>query len=136
MRYEPHENELAAVPQMVDDELLEYFLYTVFETDEVWGLKDGPQWLMRSVDGHDTLAVWPYQCYASNAAADHWPALSPTADTLEFFTYQLLNRAAQQGLIVEIMPRGSQTAGCLITPQRLFAMIENMMESRDSNVGD
>lgn len=135
MRYEPHPDEVAAVPQMSDEELLEYFLYRIFETDEVWGLKDGPQWLTRSVGEVKTLPVWPYKRYAADAAVGDWLQLAPVVESVDFFTYQSLNRLAQQDLTVEIMPRAG-TPGCLISPRRLFGMLENMMEARDYTVGD
>ena len=68
MRYEPYEDEYAAVPTMSDEELLEYFLYRINETDEVWGLQDGVEWITRVIDGRETLPVWPYKRYAEVAA--------------------------------------------------------------------
>lgn len=64
MRYQPHRDEIAAVPDMSDEERLEYFLYRVFETDEVWCLKDAGQPVIRDVAGRDTLPVWPYKIFA------------------------------------------------------------------------
>ncbi|OAI22040.1 DUF2750 domain-containing protein [Methylomonas sp. MED-D] len=135
MRYDPHPEEIAAVPDMSDEERLEYFLYRIFETDEVWGLKEGPQPLIRELDGRNTLPVWPYKRYAADAVAGEWAHLAPGVESVDFFTYQTLNKLAREEVTVEIMPRPG-AAGCLITPQRLFGMLENMMESRDYTVGD
>lgn len=135
MRYEPHPDEVAAIPDLSDEELLEYFLYRIFETDEVWELKDGAQSVTRQVGDYETLAVWPYKCYAEDAAVGDWTHLKPVADSTDFFAYQTLNKIARQGLTVEIMPRAA-APGCLITPQRLFGMLENIMEARDHTVGD
>ena len=135
MRYEPHKDEYAAVPTMTNEELLEYFLYRIFETDEVWTLRDGPQSVTRELDHHETLPVWPYLRYAEDAAVGEWSDLKAVADSVEYFTYQTLDKAARQGVSIEIMPR--ETApGCLISAQRLFSILENMMESRDFTVGD
>jgi hypothetical protein len=135
MRYEPHEDEYAAVPTMTDEELLEYFLYRIFETDEVWCLKDGPQLVIRQVEGRETLPVWPYKRYADDAAVGEWAELQATADSVDFFSDQTLQKLIRQGLQVEIMPRQS-ALGCLISPQQLSSILENMMESRDFMVGD
>lgn len=135
MRYEPHKDEVAAVPTMTDEELLEYFLYRIFETDEVWGLKEGGQWLGRQWQEQETLPVWPYKRYAEDAATGDWAGCSPVAESVESFCYQMLNSLARSGKVVEIMPRAT-AAGCLISPQRLFSMLENMMEARESTVGD
>ncbi|OAI12236.1 hypothetical protein A1507_01705 [Methylomonas koyamae] len=135
MRYQPHRDEIAAVPEMSDDERLEYFLYRVFETDEVWCLKDAGQPVIRDVAGRETLPVWPYKIFAEAAATGDWEGLQPVPESVDYFTYQTLNRAAGQEVTLEIMPRGS-APGCLIAPQRLFGMLENMMESRDYTVGD
>ncbi len=135
MRYEPHKDEYAAVPNMTDDELLEYFLYRIFETDEVWGLKEGAHIVTHQLEDQETLPVWAYKCYADDAAVGEWAHLKAVADSVEFFTYQTLHRFAGQGLMVEIMPRQS-APGCLINARRLSSMLENMMEARDHTLGD
>lgn len=135
MRYEPHKDEIAAIPTMSDEEILEYFLYRIFETDEVWGIKATGQWQTRQRQDHQTLVVWPYKCLAENAAIGEWADCMPIAESIESFTYQTLNSAAKTGKVIEIMPRG-QEVGCLIYPQRLFSMLENMMEARETNLGD
>ncbi len=135
MRYEPHNDESILLPTMTDAELLEYFLYRIFETDEVWTLRAGGQPVIREAADHKMLPVWPYKGYAEDAAVGDWAELPAIADSVDYFTYQTLDKLARQGVTVEIMPRGQQ-AGCLITPQRLFSMLENMMEARDYTVGD
>jgi len=128
MRYQPYEDEYAAVPTMTDTQLLEYFLYRTLETEEVWGLKDGPQWLTRELDGQVTQPIWPYKRYAEEAAVDDWQNLTPVADSLEFFVYQTLKKRGMQEVMLEIMPRKSGT-GCLINAQRLFTILEGMMDA-------
>lgn len=135
MRYEPHQDESTLLPSMTDAELLEYFLYRVFETDDVWTLRVGGQSVTREVANQKTLPVWPYKRYAEDAAVGDWSGLPAIADSVDYFTYQTLDKAARQGITVEIMPRREQ-AGCLITPQRIFSMLESMMEARDYTVGD
>lgn len=135
MRYEPYEDEYAAVPTMTDEELLEYFLYRILETDEVWGLKEGPRWITRSVEGRETLPVWPFKRFADEAAVGEWQNLKPSADSLEFFSYQTLNKPAMRGVMIEIMPR-NQGLGCLISPQRLLGILEGTMHSAEYTLED
>ncbi|MCQ8104730.1 DUF2750 domain-containing protein [Methylomonas sp. SURF-2] len=135
MRYEPYQDEYDAVPTMTDEELLEYFLYRILETDEVWGLKDGPQWMTRNIDGMQTLPVWPFKRFAAEAAIGEWQHLKPAADAMEFFIYRTLNNSARQGLTIEIMPR-STGKGCLISPQRLLTILEGTMHSGEYTLED
>lgn len=135
MRYQPHPDEVAATAAMSHDELLEYFLYRIFETDEVWTLKEDGQPILGDVGDQQTLPVWAYQCFAEQAAVGGWANLQPAADSVDFFTYQLLNRVARQDLAVDIMPRPG-VSGCVIGPQQLFGLLENMMEAREQTVGD
>lgn len=135
MRYEPHEDEYAAVPTMTNEELLEYFLYRIFETDEVWSLKEGPQAVTRRFEDQEIQPVWAYKRYADDMAIGEWAPLRAVADSADFFAYQTLSSLARRGVMIEIMPRKA-APGCLISPQRLFGMLENMMEARDSTVGD
>lgn len=135
MRYEPYQDEYAAVPTMTDEELLEYFLYRILETDEVWGLKDGPQWITRTVGTQTTLPVWPFKRFADEAAVGDWQHLKPGADSMEFFIYRTLSKQARQGVLIEIMPRTSG-AGCLIIPQRLLTILEGTMHSGEYTLED
>lgn len=135
MRYEPYEDEYAAVPTMTDDDLLEYFLYRIAETDEVWGLKDGPQWITREIGGRETQPVWPFKRYAADAAVGDWQGFTPVPESVEFFVYQLLNKLAARGVTIEIMPRESG-AGCLISPKRLFSLLDDMRDSGEYTVDD
>jgi len=135
MRYEPYQEEYDAAQTMSDEELLENFLYRIVEMDEVWGLKESSQWTTRVIDGQETLPVWPYRRYADDAAVGEWENLIAIAETLDFFIYQILNKLAAQGVLVEIMPRKT-TAGCLISPQRLFNFLEGMRESREFVLDD
>ena len=135
MRYKPYEEESAAVPHMTDEDLLEYFLYRIAETDEVWGLKEGPQWITREIDGHETQPVWPLRYYADASSVGEWENMIPIAESLEFFTYQILTRLTTRKVLIEIMPRLSGP-GCLISPQRLFGLLENMRESGEFVLDD
>jgi hypothetical protein len=46
-----------------------------------------------------------------------------------------LHKLARQEFMIQIMPYQS-SPGCLMSPQRLFGILENMMEARDNMVGD
>jgi hypothetical protein len=135
MRYEPYEDEYAAVPSMTDEELLEYFMFRIAETDEVWGLKEGSRWITREIDGRETLPVWPFKRYADKAAIGDWQNLPASAESIEFFIYQILTKLAIRDGLVEIMPRDSGV-GCLISPTRLFSYLEDMRESGECMVED
>ncbi|MDD2759198.1 MAG: DUF2750 domain-containing protein [Methylomonas sp.] len=135
MRYEPYDDEYAAVPTMNDEELLEYFLFSILETDEIWGLKDGPSWITRSIAGQEVLPVWPFKRFAAEAATGDWQGLKPGADSLEYFIYNTLSTRAKQGVMIEIMPRISGT-GCLINPQRLVTILENTMHAGEYTLDD
>lgn len=135
MRYEPYEDEYAAVPKMADEELLEYFLFRIAEADEVWGLKEGPQWIRRKIDGRETLPVWPFKRYAADAAVGEWQNFTPVVESVEFFLYRILKKLAMSDVAIEIMPRESGV-GCLISPQRLFNFLEDMRDSGECMVGD
>ena len=136
MRFEPYEDEYTAVSTMADEELLEYFLFRICETDEVWGLKEGPNWITREINGMETQPVWPFKRYAADATSNaQWQNLKPVAESLEFFIYQILNRLTKQNISIEIMPRETG-AGCLISPQRLLNYLEDMRDAGECMVED
>lgn len=131
MKYTPYEDEYAAVPDMTEAELLEYFLYRVFETEEIWGLKESAlQWLTHEVNGQLVQPLWPYKRYADEAAIEQWENFVPVAVSLEYFMEQTLNELAMNDIFIEIMPRKLATR-CLISPHRLHSILEGMMETSE-----
>ena len=135
MRYEPYEDEYKAVPTMTDDELFEYFLFSILETDEVWGLKAGASWMTRQVGEQETLPIWPFKRFALEAMAENSQDLTPSADSMEYFIYNTLSSYARQGVMIEIMPRSSGV-GCLVHPQRFVTIVENTMHSAEYTLDD
>lgn len=135
MRYEPYEDEYAAVPTMSDEELFEYFLFRILETDEVWGLKQGPHWLTREIDGRVTLPIWPFKRFADEAAPQLSPGLKAVADSIDYFMDQTLPKMAKQGISIEVMPRKAG-AGCLVTPGRMATILEGTRYSAEYTLED
>lgn len=131
------QDEYATLCALPDADILEYFLFRSCETDEVWGLKDkhDAQWLQRETAGLTTLPIWPSREFAAFAAAEHWPGQTAAAESLEYFLHGMLDRLARQQLVLEILPR-PDAPGCLIKPQRLFDLLDNLRESSECSLGD
>lgn len=129
MRYEPYDDEYAAVPDMTDAQLLEYFLSRIYETEEVWGLKEGgAYWFSYQREDQETLPLFAYKRYAEEAAVGEWEVLIPVAESLEFFMERTLPRLEQQNVILEIMTRKSGR-GSLVTPRQLNSILEGMIDA-------
>lgn len=128
MRYAPYQNEYLAAQTMSDGERLDYFLTRVFETDEVWLLRNQHGWLQRELESRPSCLLWPYQRFAADAALDYWHDYSPSSMALDFFLDHLLDDLIAQNLMIDIMPRGI-AAGCLITAQRLRSIFRGMIDA-------
>lgn len=128
MRYSPYPAEINAVSDMNDAQLLEYFLTRVYETEEVWGLDDGCEWVMVERDGQATLAIWPYRHFALEAARQHWQDVEPTAESLEDFVYETLGMLMNDDSMLLVMG-SSPERGCLVSPHRLYDIFTGMMNS-------
>lgn len=134
MRYEPYEDEYASVPSMTDAQLLEYFLLRIYETEEVWGLKEGgAYWMTYERDGRDTLPVFAYKRYADEAAVADWELLIPVADSLEFFMERTLPRLLEQDICLEIMPQ-QPGKGSIVTPRQLLSILEGMVDAGEYTI--
>lgn len=127
MRYAPYEQDVHAFAIMNEAQLLEYFLTRVFETEEVWGLDDGCEWITRESNGQMIMPVWPYQQLAAMDAADSEGA-SPTAESLEDFVYQTLGQLMEEDIVLAVMGSTSQR-GCLVSPHRLYEIFTGMFNA-------
>lgn len=128
MRYAPYEQEVTAVADMSEAQLLEYFLTRVFETEEVWGLDDGCEWIMVEHNGQWVMPVWPYRQYAAEAITKQECNSIPAAESLEDFVYQTLGQLMDDDAVLEIMST-EKRPGCLVSPHRLYDIFTGMFNA-------
>lgn len=129
MRYTPYEQEYVEAATLDDSQRLEYFLTRVFETEEVWGLDDGAEWVMRDRQpAEKSLLVWPYQKYAVEAAEGPWRDLEAQAESLECFISNTLEMLIDENAVIEIMGQENEL-GCIISPHRLLSILAGMIDA-------
>ncbi|MBM96360.1 MAG: hypothetical protein CMI09_11035 [Oceanospirillaceae bacterium] len=128
MRFTPYDEEYAAVPELRGAELLDYFLLRAFETEEVWSLREGKDWMIRDASEHRVMSLWPYKRYASDAALDIWQSGRPDAVALEYFLEDIIPELIADNILFDVMPRNGET-GFLISPQKLASIFEGMMDA-------
>ena len=129
MRYSPYGYEYSALEKMNDNQLLEFFLTRIFETEEVWGLDDTVEWIIRDNDvSHASLPVWPYKNLANEAAIGHWQSLFASDMSLEEFMRHTLDTMKEENILIEIIPRKGKH-GCLIEAAKLLSILEGMIDA-------
>lgn len=128
MRYAPYSKELIDLEEMSDNLILEYFLTRVFETEEVWGLDDGCEWVVTMQGDQQIMPIWPYQQLAAENVQQFHDSYSPTAESLEDFVFETLGELMEDDILLAIMPTEKQRK-CLITPHRLHDIFTGMMDA-------
>lgn len=128
MRYAPYDVEYQEAPSLSEGEQLEYFLTRVFETEEIWGLDDGCEWVFRQTESGTTMPVWPYEKFAKDSAEFLDSASQPQAESLEDFMYHTLEMLIEEDVMVEIMPTGKKL-GCIISPHQLLSIFTGMIDA-------
>lgn len=127
MHFAPTPAERAHFATMDAEEKRDYFLSRTLETEEIWGLADGSDWLVQMDGNRSVLAVWPYEIlareYADPKDADREP---PKATALESFLEWL--EANQSAMYVDLMPMRDQPATRL-SASELLAMYESLMDA-------
>ena len=133
MRYAPYDHEYQEVAGMTESQRLEYFLTRIFETEEIWGLDDGVEWIITEHADGKRMPVWPYRKFAEEAVADvgqgiYPDGLAPQAESLEVFLNTTLEILIEEDAMLDIMP-GLETTECLISPQQLKSILEGMIDA-------
>lgn len=128
MRYSPYAEEVTAIATMKEYQLLEYFLTRVFETEEVWGLSDGCDWIIVEKNNQVVMPVWPYQQFAQQAVTGKFADFTTEAESLEEFIDQTIAMLIDEDAMLEIMP-GRNGPSCLITPHRLYDILTGMIDA-------
>lgn len=128
MRYAPYQEEIVTTAQMNDAQLFEYFLTRVYETEEVWGIDDGCEWITLRRENQLVMPVWPYRHFAATAFSDLGQDNQPTAESLEDFVYHTLAALIEEDTMLEIMS-SSQRQGCMVSPHRLLEIFQGMFDA-------
>ncbi|GAB1257741.1 hypothetical protein NBRC116494_22430 [Aurantivibrio plasticivorans] len=133
MRYSPYENEYKTAAMMSEAAKLEYFLTRVFEAEEIWGLDDGCEWVTIDHGDDNIMPIWPYEKFAQDFSDAHNAEkantqLGITAESLEDFLYNTLSELIDCDITLSIMP-DAQSPGCLISPHRLYEILEGMIDA-------
>ncbi len=126
MRHAPYPKEYAEFESMGDGELLEYFLTRVYETEEVWGLDDGCEWLMLESGEQWVMPVWPYRQLVAQASTVS--GYTPLAESLEDFVYQTLSALIEDDAMIAVMSSPGRD-GCLVSPERLYDILTGMFDA-------
>ena len=129
MRYAPYDNEYESTKSLSEGQILEYFLTRIFETEEIWGLDDGCEWIFRtSGEAESTMPVWPYEKYAKEAVYGAWSDSHPQAESLEDFMFHTLEMLIEEDVMLEIMPKPDKP-GCVISPHQLLSILTGMLDA-------
>ena len=130
MRYKPYDYEYAAITAMNNEELTDFFLSRIYETEEIWGLKErGSFWMTYNRKGEETLPVFPYKIMAEEACVNDWEVMIPVAESLEFFMEKSLPHLIHNKTVIEVMPGLERKGNIIITASQLFNILETMIDS-------
>ncbi len=126
MRYSPYDSDLKALAQMTEAQMLEYFILRIVESEEVWSLSDGVEWIVEKDNDQQILSLWPYeQLISPNLLSD---SIKKDATSLEVFMVDILELAIEEDWNLNIMPGVSQKE-CLVTPHRLLDILEGIQDA-------
>lgn len=128
MQFSPTVSEINMMSELSSNERLHYATSRMCECEETWGLGDEHGWTIQQRDGHELIAIWPYQQLAGDCCTDERQSLSPLSSSLEHFIYTTLTQCHEQKIMIEVMPLPDQ-AGRLLAAHDLFDLLEGMMES-------
>ncbi|REJ80616.1 MAG: DUF2750 domain-containing protein [Acidobacteria bacterium] len=112
------EQELRAVTSLSGIQRYHYFIKTVTDWGEAWGLYDDGWALSASTKGERLFPLWPAAEYARLCASKQWAGFAPTAIALEDLLGTLLLKldADQMSLSVSFRPNES---GVVVPPATL-----------------
>lgn len=124
MHHQPTPTELADLPDMPDQERIDYFLTRAIECEEVWGHADAEGWIMHEDDGKTILRVWSYQDLASDCIGD----ANLSADSLSLERFIEVLEHTEERIHLEILPL-PQRPGALLDAREALGMFESLIDS-------
>ena len=128
MRHKPSITEINEISEAAEEERLLYFLTRAIESEEVWGIGDHKNWLLKEIDNQQVLPVWPYEILVKECINPDDEDKTQDAISLEQFVYHVLQTMIKQDIGVEVLPTKTQS-GKIIAAQDLVDLLEGMMDS-------
>lgn len=128
MRHKPSITEINEISEAAEEERLLYFLTRAIESEEVWGIGDHKNWLLKEIDNQQVLPVWPYEILVKECINPDDEDKTQDAISLEQFVYHVLQTMIKQDIGVEVLPTKTQS-GKIISAQDLMNLLEGMMDS-------
>jgi len=128
MRYIPSQSEINEINESSEDDRLHYFLTRTIESEEVWGIGDHKNWLLKEIDSKLILPVWPYECLARECLLSYDEDNILDAISLEQFVYHVLPMMKQQNIDVEVLPT-KMKSGKILVVQEFMSLFESLMDA-------
>ncbi|TXJ09362.1 MAG: DUF2750 domain-containing protein [Acinetobacter sp.] len=103
-----------------------YFIQTIVETQQVWGLFNDGWAIGASSEGRHSLPVWAGRSYASLCQTEFWSSYAPTMISLDNFIFQMLPYIAEQKVLLSIMmtPEGQSV---FLEPNRVLLDLKHYL---------
>lgn len=96
--------QLNAINQMSAEQRYDYFINTLLEQKEVWGLAGNSGWLILPDEGEEHLPVWPQSQLAQDWAMEDFADCQPKAITLDDWLDKWLPGMIEDGLLIAVCP--------------------------------
>ncbi len=98
------QTQLDAINQMTAEERYDYFISTLLEQKQVWGLSSDSGWLILPDEGEEHLPVWPHAELAQAWAMGDFADCQPKAITLDEWLDKWLPGMIEDGLLIAACP--------------------------------
>lgn len=129
MRTKIDQNEVNRILQTPSVERLSYFLHSLIETEEVWGVGDESGWILKELsDGSSVLPIWPHREFTTHLLVGDWEDQTSKAVSLEHFVYEVLAMLKKNDIPVEVFPIEGQE-GEILSAQQMFETLEGMIDA-------
>lgn len=131
MSWELNDHEAREVMALSDAERYEYFLDSVTDQREVWGLAKSDGWVLGAdSEGHEILPVWPHPKYAEACALGDWQGATAQMIPLAAFMEKWLPGLAHDQRLLTIFPI-SPGKGPIVPPERLLAELQEELAKEE-----
>ena len=111
--------QLNAINQMSAEQRYDYFINTLLEQKEVWGLASDSGWLILPDDGEEHLPVWPQPQLAQAWAMGDFADCQPKAIALDDWLDKWLPGMIEDGLLIAVCP-GSDNDSIIVAADELL----------------
>ena len=123
-----HHKKIENILALSDEARYSYFVTTIAETEEVWGLYQNGWATLSDKEKRIIIPFWPEKEFALMACADQWQDYTPKSIVLNDFKNKWLPGMSRDNSLANLFHVSTKPTNVVVEPEALLSDLDNELQ--------